>query len=148
MGQSTWEIRIWSHNIHIVADTNISMMRSSLCLVLFSLVLLLALTVAEDQQGEELAESRQLRQAGLAQPERKRKKIQKRRLKKAGKKGSKKQKNKPMKKGRRKQKKGASKRRRGGKKGQNNKGQKGGQRRTNRPQARRDGRSTVAGTCF
>merc|ERR1711936_241710 len=78
-----------------------SMMRSSLCLVLFSLVLLLALTVAEEQQGEELAESRQLRQAGLAQPERKRKKIQKRRFKKgskkAGKKGSKKQKNKPMK---------------------------------------------------
>ena len=77
-----------------VADTNISMMRSSLCLVLFSLVLLLALTVAEEQQGEELAESRQLRQAGLAQPERKRKKIQKRRFKKgskkAGKKGSKK----------------------------------------------------------
>ena len=127
------------------------MMRSSLCLVLFSLVLLLALTVAEEQQGEELAESRQLRQAGLAQPERKRKKIQKRRFKKgskkAGKKGSKKQKNKPMK-GRRKQKKGASKRRRGGKKGQNNKGQKGGQRRNNRPQARREGRSTVAGTCF
>merc|ERR1711936_1432316 len=152
MGQSTWEIRIWSHNIHIVADTNISMMRSSLCLVLFSLVLLLALTVAEEQQGEELAESRQLRQAGLAQPERKRKKIQKRRFKKgskkAGKKGSKKQKNKPMKKGRRKQKKGASKRRRGGNKGQNNKGQKGGQRRNNRPQARREGRSTVAGTCF
>ena len=121
-------------------------MRSSLCLVLFSLVLLLALTVAEEQQGEELAESRQLRQAGLAQPERKRKKIQKRRFKKgskkAGKKGSKKQKNKPMK-GRRKQKKGASKRRRGG-----NKGQKGGQRRNNRPQARREGRSTVAGTCF
>merc|ERR1711936_390196 len=146
MGQSTWEIRIWSHNIHIVADTNISMMRSSLCLVLFSLVLLLALTVAEEQQGEELAESRQLRQAGLAQPKRKRKKIQKRRFKKgskkAGKKGSKKQKNKPMK-GRRKQKKGASKRRRGG-----NKGQKGGQRRNNRPQARREGRSTVAGTCF
>merc|ERR1711936_234666 len=111
-----------------IADTNISMMRSSLCLVLFSLVLLLALTIAEEQHGEELAESRQLRQAGLAQPERKRKKIQKRRFKKgskkAGKKGSKKQKNKPMKKGRRKQKKGASKRRRGG-----NKGQKGGQRR-------------------
>ena len=128
------------------------MMRSSLCLVLFSLVLLLALTVAEEQQGEELAESRQLRQAGLAQPERKRKKIQKRRFKKgskkAGKKGSKKQKNKPMK-GRRKQKKGASKRRRGGNKGQNNKGQKGGQRRNNRPTARRDPRSsTVAGTCF
>ena len=130
-----------------VADTNISMMRSSLCLVLFSLVLLLALTVAEEQQGEELAESRQLRQAGLAQPERKRKKIQKRRFKKgskkAGKKGSKKQKNKPMK-GRRKQKKGASKRRRGG-----NKGQKGGQRSKGRPTARRDPRSsTVAGTCF
>merc|ERR1711936_515704 len=153
MGQSTWEIRIWSHNIHIVADTNISMMRSSLCLVLFSLVLLLALTVAEEQQGEELAESRQLRQAGLAQPERKKRKKIKRRFKKgskkAGKKGSKKQKNKPMKKGRRKQKKGASKRRRGGNKGQNNKGQKGGQRRNNRPTARRDPRSsTVAGTCF
>merc|ERR1711936_472540 len=124
------------------ADTIISSMRSSLCLILFSVLVLVALAAANDGPEEELAESREVRSAGPGEGIKRKKKSMRRGKKTKG--AKRRRNNRPGKKQQNNADKKMKKRRGPGRR----RGNKKSSRRANKPSvSQRKGRS-ASDTCF